>query len=75
VHIAQGESLIQEAMAAIGERSRYRELVDEFERRCIEHALQACGGNRSQAAKMLGIERKYLYEKIGRLKIDIPPKR
>jgi len=74
--IAQGESLIQETIAAdVGGRSRYRERVNEFERRCIEHALQACGGNKSQAAKMLDIERKYLYEKIKRLKIDLPPKR
>jgi DNA-binding NtrC family response regulator/ligand-binding sensor domain-containing protein len=73
VHIAQGASLIQETMAAIdGGRSRYRELVDEFERRCIEHALRSCNGNRTQAAKLLGLDRRILYDKIVRLQIDIP---
>jgi DNA-binding NtrC family response regulator len=71
--ITQGESLIEEAMKAIGRKTtRYRELVDRFERRCIEHALQACNGNRTQAAKMLGIDRRSLYEKMQRLQIDIP---
>jgi DNA-binding NtrC family response regulator/ligand-binding sensor domain-containing protein len=71
--ITQGESLIQDATQAIGRGPlRYRELVNQFERRCIEHALRECNGNRSQAAKMLGIERKYLYEKIKRFHIDIP---
>ena len=71
--IAQGESLIQEVMQAIGRKTtRYRELVDRFERRCIEHALSICRGNRSQAAKMLGIGRRNLYEKMNRLGIDIP---
>jgi len=73
VHIAQGESLIQEAMDAIGGgHSRYRELVDKFERRCIEHALRSCNGNRTQAAKMLGMDRRILYDKMTRLQIDIP---
>lgn len=64
------ESLIQETIAAIGQKqSPYRELVDRFERRCIEHALGVCNGNRTQAAKMLGMERKSLYEKMQRLKI------
>ena len=63
---------IQEAMQTIGQKStRYRELVDDFERRCIEHALRVCNGNRSQAAKMLGLGRKSLYEKMQRLGIDI----
>jgi len=73
-HIAQGGSLMQEAMDAIGGgHSRYSELVAEFERRCIEHALFACGGNRTQAAKMLGLDRRILYDKIARLHIEIPP--
>ncbi|MFC1715857.1 sigma 54-interacting transcriptional regulator [Candidatus Poribacteria bacterium] len=71
--ITEGESLMQAATQAIGQGPlRYREMVNQFERRCIEHALRECNGNRTQAAKMLGIERKYLYEKIKRFHIDIP---
>ncbi|MBM3240962.1 hypothetical protein FJZ31_32165 [Candidatus Poribacteria bacterium] len=63
---------LQEAMPTIGPKStRYRELVDGFERKCIEHALRVCNGNRSQAATMLGLGRKSLYEKMQRLGIDI----
>ena len=70
--ITQEILTLQEAMQTIGQKStRYRELVDGFERRCIEHALRVCEGNRSQAAKMLGLGRKSLYEKMQRLGIDI----
>jgi DNA-binding NtrC family response regulator len=71
--VTQGESLVQEFMQTIGQKTtRYRELVDRFERRCIEHALGVCRGNRTQAAEMLGIDRRSLYEKMDRLGIDIP---
>ena len=74
--ITRGESLMQEVMQAIGQKTtRYRELVDRFERRCIEYALRTCNGNRTQAAKMLGIDRKSLYEKMQRLQIHIPANR
>jgi transcriptional regulator of acetoin/glycerol metabolism len=33
-------------------------------RQRIEEAVQACGGNRTQAAKMLGISRKTLYRRL-----------
>jgi Nif-specific regulatory protein len=71
--MTQEESLIQDVMQTIGQKpSPYRELVDRFERRCIEYALEACNGNRTQAAKMLGLDRRSLYEKMQRLQIDIP---
>ncbi len=72
--VTQGESLIQEMMPTVQpKQSPYREIVDRFERRYIDNALQACNGNRTQAAKMLGIDRKSLYERMQRLHIDIPP--
>ena len=71
--IMPNEPLIQEVIQEIGKQpSHYRELVDRFERRCIAHALLACNGNRTKAAKMLGMERRFLYEKMQQLKIDIP---
>ena len=51
-------------------QQRYRDVLDDFERRYIMQALQAVNGNRLQAAKLLGIERKSLYEKMKRLNID-----
>lgn len=41
-----------------------RDLVASTERRAIEEALRKAGGNRSQAAKDLGINRGLLYAKI-----------
>jgi len=38
--------------------------MDEVERRYILRVLQAVGGNRTQAAKILGIDRKTLYRKL-----------
>ncbi|MEX0731485.1 MAG: sigma 54-interacting transcriptional regulator [Aquisalimonadaceae bacterium] len=42
-------------------------IVAEAERGAIEAALQVTGGNRSRAARMLGISRSVLYEKLARL--------
>ena len=39
------------------------------ERRIIEHALRHCGGNREQAAKVLGINRSTLFHKLRKLGI------
>jgi two-component system response regulator AtoC len=40
--------------------------VKEFERRVIVHALERCGGNRTRAAKDLGLTRQGLSQKIRR---------
>ena len=49
--------------------------LDEAERRHIVSMLQATGGNQTQAAFILGIERKTLARKIKRLKIAVDDKR
>ncbi len=41
--------------------------VDEFERARIEEAIERAEGNKSQAARLLRISRKALYDKLGRL--------
>ncbi|MBU1154309.1 MAG: sigma 54-interacting transcriptional regulator, partial [Proteobacteria bacterium] len=40
--------------------------IKDMERELIEKTLAQCGGNKSQAAKRLGISRKGLYEKLER---------
>ena len=44
-------------------------MVDEFERKQIEAALLAAGGNVTQAAARLGLERSHLYKKMRKLGI------
>ncbi len=46
-----------------------KEAVARCEKRAIEAALEACGGNRTQAAKRLSISRARLYEKMNALGI------
>ena len=42
----------------------------QAERRMIERALEATGGNRTRAAALLGISRKTLFNKMRELGID-----
>jgi DNA-binding NtrC family response regulator len=44
--------------------------VDEFEREYILRALRQASGTRSQAAELLGISRKNLWEKVRKYRID-----
>ena len=43
--------------------------LEEIERRYIEHVLKSVGNNRTQAARILGLDRKTLYRKL-KSKID-----
>ena len=38
--------------------------MEELERRYISHVLEATGGNQSQAARILGLDRKTIYRKL-----------
>ena len=44
-----------------------RDLVDAYERRLIEDALRATGGNQRRAARTLGVLPTTLHEKMKRL--------
>lgn len=44
-----------------------RNLVDAYERRLIQEALRASGGNQRQAARALGVLPTTLHEKMKRL--------
>ena len=47
----------------------FHESVAAWERHIIETALQGAGGNKSDAARRLGINRRLLYEKMQQLKL------
>ena len=54
--------------------------LDEMERRYIRRVLTACNGNKSQAAKVLGLDRRSLYRRLESLEIKgakttMPPRR
>ncbi len=40
--------------------------MEEVERRYIQHVLRAVGGNKAQAARVLGFDRRTLYRKLER---------
>ena len=47
--------------------------VSEFKRRLIEASLTQAGGNRTRAAKALGLQRTYLLRLMREFQIRIPP--
>jgi len=50
-----------------GARMSLRDLMDAYERRLIEEALRATGGNQRRAAQALGVLPTTLHEKMKRL--------
>ncbi len=53
----------------------YEDAITEFERRFIRKVLENTNGNRSKAAKTLGIHRNTLSRKIEELGLDHRPRR
>ncbi len=51
-----------------------RERVEDLEKKAIIEALEACWGNKAQAARRLGLSRYGLAKKIKRYGLDVPPK-
>jgi transcriptional regulator with PAS, ATPase and Fis domain len=52
-------------------RERRRPTLSEMEADYIKETLKAVRGNKSEAARILGISRKNLYEKLARYKADV----
>ncbi|MDT8287251.1 MAG: helix-turn-helix domain-containing protein, partial [Elusimicrobiales bacterium] len=48
-----------------------KEASSAVEKRVIAAALEASGGNKVKAAKLMGIDRKALYNKLGEYNIDM----
>jgi DNA-binding NtrC family response regulator len=64
------EFLRQSATRNGGKEPGLRDWVDLAEAWRITHALKRCRGNRSAAARMLGIGRRTLYSKMEKLGIE-----
>jgi DNA-binding NtrC family response regulator len=47
--------------------------VSEFKRRLIEATLRQLGGNRTRAARALGLQRTYLLRLMREFQIQVPP--
>jgi DNA-binding NtrC family response regulator len=54
------------AAVSVRERARRRQTLAELERDYIGETLAATKGNKTEAARLLGISRKNLYEKLAR---------
>ena len=64
-----GES-VQQALTAMESREKAVETLADAEEDQIRKILAATGGNKSKAAQLLGIERKTLYRKLERMKLE-----
>ena len=51
----------------------YHGAVCDFKRRLIEHALRDAEGNRTHAARVLGLQRTYLLRLMRELRVAAPP--
>ena len=56
------------AAVLLQQRGKQRQTLAELEADYISETLAACGGNKSEAARLLGISRKNLYEKLAKYK-------
>jgi DNA-binding NtrC family response regulator len=62
------DEAVQDAIEAMSRGGAAGETLAETESDQIRRVLAATGGNKSRAAAILGIERKTLYRKLGRMK-------
>jgi DNA-binding NtrC family response regulator len=53
--------------------ARYHDAVSDFKRRLIESTLREVEGNRTHAARALGLQRTYLLRLIRDLQVAAPP--
>ncbi|HYZ87532.1 MAG TPA: sigma-54 dependent transcriptional regulator [Bryobacteraceae bacterium] len=58
---------VRDAIASMNPKDNVGETLEETEAEQIRKVLAAAGGNKSRAAKILGIERKTLYRKLERM--------
>ncbi|MBI5366518.1 MAG: sigma-54-dependent Fis family transcriptional regulator [Planctomycetes bacterium] len=63
-HLIKAQPLLDPNMKAQKDTRPLREVVAEAEKRHILHLLDVTGGHKSEAARLLGISRKNLWEKM-----------
>jgi transcriptional regulator of acetoin/glycerol metabolism len=61
------EAAVLDAIKSMESREQFSDSLADTESEQIRRVLAATKGNKSQAAKILGIERKTLYRKLERL--------
>ncbi|MGD0014009.1 MAG: helix-turn-helix domain-containing protein, partial [Bryobacteraceae bacterium] len=61
------DAAVRDAIAATEPREQSSESLADTEAEQVRRVLAATGGNKSRAAKVLGIERKTLYRKLERM--------
>jgi two-component system nitrogen regulation response regulator GlnG len=67
----QSSALADYIVSLAGQTSDlYQKAIEPVERAIIQHALERCGGNQSQAADMLGLHRNTLRNKLRELKLE-----
>jgi transcriptional regulator of acetoin/glycerol metabolism len=64
------DAAIRGAVQAMEPKEGGGESLADTEAEQIRRVLSAAGGNKSRAAKILGIERKTLYRKLDRMGLD-----
>lgn len=67
-YVASKDETIVDVIAALDGRPRRTRLpsLDEMERELVRRTLAECDGNKSRAARQLGITRQSLHEKLAR---------
>ena len=65
------EHLPDEVVGRAAEMRDAGSVLERSERRQIQDALSAASGNKSEAARQLGIDRKQLYRKMKRLQVEL----
>ena len=66
-------AILPESLATAGVPFGYHGAVSDFKRRLIEAALRDAAGNRTHAARVLGLQRTYLLRLMRELRVAAPP--
>ena len=67
-----GQDLPRFAVASALDGRGFHEVVEDFKRWLIENSLRQTGGNRTEAAKLLGVHRTYFMKLIRDLGVSVP---